>query len=443
MAVKVNNTQTIRKSKRWNEKDDAALSLLLKKKIREIGISIRECNTPYERARLKETRQHYRQMLAKVETGVYNGDIIFAEMQAAAALRGEQQGKMEFYSKVTNGRQYVNSYQDMDFDYEAAFRKTRYYGFALPFVMFILIAAFLCVFIMGTFLPANIKDTAQEYQFNINAMFVYKLSEDFDIEIANDGKWPSGTYSGQAPKQGEIYEDLQGNVPETVKLYKDLNMTSIDISAFDIIKAWFRTPMLAKTRLDFLEDNKHFQGASYYYLCFLSGNKMDDLKIQKDAEGSYDFSVILRHIGTYGTILFMIISFLLGIIVLISTIIRMFTYTTRKLHVLHWLLLIFSLLAFISPALASIEGTELTAAFTNYFMNLTNVEQFAASGDVTAGIGILFLIPAACSLLLLVCPKIFRNRLKRRVTSVPRGNKQRLAQDDPYLMDEEVLKNLV
>ncbi len=70
MAVKINNTENIRKSKRWNERDDAALSLLLKKKIREMDVSMRESSTPYERSRLKETKQHYKEMLKKVETGV-------------------------------------------------------------------------------------------------------------------------------------------------------------------------------------------------------------------------------------------------------------------------------------------------------------------------------------------------------------------------------------
>jgi hypothetical protein len=445
MAVKVNNTENIRKSKRWNEKDDAALTLLLKKKLREMDVSIRESNTPYERSRLKETKQQYKQMLRKVETGVYNGDIIFAEMQAAAALRGEQQGKMEYYGQSQNGRAYVNSYQDMDFDYEAAFRKTRYYGAALPFIMLIFVSLLLCIFVMGAFLPAKLKETADSYSLNLNAMFVYKLSDSFDIEITNDGTWPSGSYAANAaiPVEGVPFADLQGNVPAMVKLYKDMKMTTIDISAFDIIKAWFRTPMLEKVRLDFLEDRAAFKGSSYYYLCFLSGSKTDDLKIIKDAEGNYDFSVILRHIGTYGTILFMVISFLLGVIVFISTLIRLFTYTTRKLHVLHWLLLIFSALAFISPALASIEGTEIVASVQNYFLSLTSINTFLSTEGTTAGIGLLYLIPTACSLLLLILPKIFRNRLKRRVTSVPRGNKMRLAQNDPYLMNEEVLKHLV
>ncbi|HOO22686.1 MAG TPA: hypothetical protein PKY53_03295 [Clostridia bacterium] len=441
MAVKVVNTENIRKSKRWNERDDAALVLLLKKKIREMDISIRESDTPYERSRLKETKRHYKEMLRKVETGVYNGDIIFAELQAAAALRGEQQGKMEFFSKAGNGRKYVNSYMDMDFDYESAFRRTRYFGFALPFFMLLFAAIFIFVFVAG-FLPASVKETAVEYGFNPHAMFTYKLSDTFDIEVPNDGNWPTGTWENEAPERKE-YKDLHGQTPDTVKLYGDLGMTSIDVTAFDIIKAWFRTPMLEKTRLDFIEDVSYFQGSSYYYLCFLSGDKMDDLVIKKDADGNFDFSVIIRHIGTYGTIMFILVAFILGVINLISIIIRMFTYTTRKCHVLDILCFVFSLLLFLCPALASIEGTEIGAAFSNYFMSLTDIDGFLASPDTTVGIGILTLIPAACSLLNIILPKIFRNKLKKRVTFVPRGNKRRPAENDPYLANEDVLKHLV
>lgn len=443
MAVKVNNTENIRKSKRWNERDDAALSLLLKKKIREMDISLRESETPYERSRLKETKMHYKEMLKKVESGTYNGDIIFSEMQAAAALRGEQSEKMKAYRNSKNGRAYVNSYMDMDFDYESAFRKTRYYGFALPFFMFILVAAFLCVFIMGAFMPATLKTTASEYGLNINAIFTYKLSTDFDIEINNTGKWPSGTYAGAVPVADKLYEDIQGNAPDKVKLFRDLKMTSIDISAFDIIRAWFKTPMLEKTRIDFLENNSNFEGTSFYYLCFLSDGKSDDLVIKKDVNGNYDFSIIIRHIGIYGTIMFMIIAFLLGVVNLISILFRLFTYTTRKSHGLDVLCLIFSILAFISPALASIEGTEIVPAFTNYFLSITNAAGFLASADATVGIGILNLVPMGCCLLLLILPKLFRNRLKKRVTSIPRGNSYRPAENDPYLMNEEVLKRLV
>lgn len=443
MAVKVNNIENIRKSKRWNERDDASLSLLLRKKIRELDISIRESNTPYERSRLKETKQNYKIMLDKVMNGTYNGDIIFSEMQAAAALRGQENRRLEKYSDPRNGRAYVNSYMEMDFDYENAFRRTRYYGFTVPFIMFILIALFLCVFVMGAFLTSDIKAVATENDFNINAIFTYKLGPDtLDLEITNDGNWPSGTYSGTVPTQGVEYKDASNVAPEKVLLYADMGMTSIDISAFDIIKAWFKTPMLAETRLDFIENLDEFQGTSYYYLIFLSGTKADDLVIRK-VDGAYDFSVIIQYLGVYGTIMCLIIAFLLGVIDLITILFRIFFYTSRKIHLLDFLCFIFCILTFICPALASVEGTALGTSFYNYFLSLTNSATFLATAGASVGVGLLILVPIGCSLLLMLIPIIFRNKLKKRVSSVPRGNKLRPAISDPYVMKDDVMNHLV
>ena len=53
MAVKVQNTKNIRKAKRWNEKDDAALLELLRKKTKEVNLAIKEAQSPFMRARLK------------------------------------------------------------------------------------------------------------------------------------------------------------------------------------------------------------------------------------------------------------------------------------------------------------------------------------------------------------------------------------------------------
>jgi len=64
MAVKVHNTESLRKSKRWNEKDDAALCLLVKRKIRDVDVALRESESPYERSRLKSTKSHYRQTVS-------------------------------------------------------------------------------------------------------------------------------------------------------------------------------------------------------------------------------------------------------------------------------------------------------------------------------------------------------------------------------------------
>lgn len=443
MAVRINNTENIRRAKRWNEADDAALCVLLKKKIKDTEVSIRESDTPYERAKLKAHRNHYKVMLRKVEDGGYNGDIIFSELKAATALRGEQSARSAVYGTVAGAKKYNNSYSDMDFDYETAFRKKRYYGVGLPLILLLLSIIFVGIFVMGAFLPTNVMASLPENDVALDALFVYRIgSGTLDIAITNDGTWPSGTFSGEAPIQGVPYEDSYGNIPDTVRLNADVGMLTVNISPFDIVKAWFHTPMLEKTRIDFLEDSIYFQGTSYYYLCFLSGTKADSLVIKKDEDGNFDNSVIIRYIGTYGAIYFLLISFLLGIFSLLVNIVRLFTYTSRKLHIASLLSFIFSLLCMIAPAFAMIEGTDITGAFKNYFMSLTDYAGFSGSVDTTVGVGILFFIPAAISLLMMFLPLIMRNTLKKRPTYVPKGNKARNAYNDPYVITEETLRNI-
>lgn len=463
MAVKVNNKANIRKAQRWDEKDDAALCVLLKRKLKDVAVALRESDSPYERSRLKEQRRHYKTMLRKVESGSYNGDIIFGELQAASALRTEQAMQRAEYSTMAGGRKYNSSYRNMDFDYESAFRKKRFYGPVLPILLLILSIAFVGIFIMGAFLPASIKDVAEDSGVPLDSLFMFKLGEDtLDISIKNDGNWPGGIYptstkvynsreeleDAKKPAtialiKGEAYTDAAGNTPDTLLLYGDLGITAVYISPFDVVKAWFRTPMLEKTRIDFLEDSKYFQGSSFYYLCFLEGDKGDALIIQKDADGNFDNSVIIRHIGTYGTIMFLIIAFLLGVLNIIINLIRLFTYTSRRIHVITLLSLIFSALCMISPALATIEGTDIGAAFSAYFSSLSGTKAFMDNSSATAGIGLLFFVPAAINLVMLILPKLFRNRLKKRPTYVPKGNKNRSAYNDPLYADEEKLRQLV
>lgn len=446
MAVKVNNIENVRKAKRWSEADDAALCILLKKKIKDTGVAIRESETPYERAKLKARRNQYKSMLIKVEEGGYNGDIIFSELKAATALRGEQAARMNEYSTVAGAKKYINSYTDVDFDYESAFRKKRYYGVFLPIVLLLLSIIYVGIFIMGAFLPylpESISETAADVGIPLDSLFVYRIGEGtLDIAITNDGKWPTGTFKGNAPTQGQPYEDAYGNIPNTVKLNGDLGMITINISPFDIVKAWFHTPMLAKTRIDFLEDLPFFQGTTYYYLCFLAGSKAEALEIKKDEDGNYDNSVIIRYLGTYGTILFLIATFVLGVVNIIINICRLFSYTSRKIHIVSTICFILSALCMISPALAMIEGTDIGGALSSYFMNLTNSSGFTTSTETTVGVGILFFVPVAITLLMMILPLVFRNRLKKRPTYVPKGNRPRNAYDDPYIINEETLRNI-
>lgn len=441
MAVKVNNVENSRKSRMWSERDDAQLAILLKRKIKDTQVAIRESETPYERSRLKAQRSRYKEMLHKVESGAYNGDIIFNELRASAALRQEAQFASGLHSSMAGGKAYTNAYGNMDFDYEAAFRKKRYYGVFLPILMTLLTLVMIASVIIGAFSPALIDNkTTNEItegtgdMLNINAMFVYRLGEyegeTFDIGVRADdnGKWwwPEANYSFATPEQGKPYVDAGGGVHdgegEVVYLYADLNCTEVYIDAIDVIKAWFKTKMLEKTRIDILEDLEIFQGTSYYYTLFLSGTKADELVIRKNENGNYDFGIIYNHLGVYGTIIYLLVTLLLMVIMLIQNIVRIFTYTSRRLHVTTILCMITSALTLISPALATCEGTDLGTAFTNYFMRLTDASGYAASKVTSVGVSLMAIIPVALCLVLLILPLLFKNRHKSMPAHIPKGN---------------------
>ncbi len=458
MAVKVRNVANARKSQLWNEQDDVALAELLRRKIKEMTVALRECETPYERSRLKKNKDHYKAMLKKVETGSYNGDIIFNELKAAAALSQEQTLSTRAYASVSGGKIYNNSYNNMDFDYESAFRKKRYYGFALPLIMTILSALLALCFIVGFFFPKDINQTITDtigIDFGTFVMYrIGPLSEEEDENgfpadythfiIPNDGNWPRGIYDADISETGweiedgvpfEFYPEDSDDpqVPETVDLYRDVGCTMLYIDTADIVKAWFKTKMLAKTRIDFIENLPFFQGDSVYYQVFLSGTKADDLKIQKNENGEYDFGVIYNHIGVYGTIMFTIVAFLMTIVLFVMNLIRLFTYTSRRIHGTTLFTLLMSALAMICPALASCEGTALGTALKLYFTGLSGADAFAVvefAEDVaeqgpiqTVGLSLTYLLPAVLCVLLLILPFLFRNRFKKLPTHLPKGNK--------------------
>ena len=189
---------------------------------------------------------------------------------------------------------------------------------------------------------------------------------------------------------------------------------------------WFKTPMLEKTRLDFIEDLAIFQGPSYFYKLFLEGTKQDELVIKKNDEGGYDFGTIYNHIGVYGTILFFLVLVVLMVFLLIQNLVRIFTYTSRRLNVVTLLVFLFSLFLVAAPAFATCEGTDIATAFTNYFQYLTKPNTFLSSNVTTVGITILFLVPTAVSLVLLILPKLFRNSHKSLPKRIPKGNKVRV-----------------
>lgn len=439
MAVKSNNVRNARKSRSWTEQDDAALGVLLKRKIRDTTIALRECESPYERSRLKQQKERYRSMLRKVENGSYNGDIIYHELRAAAALSQEAAVAGSVGSTIRGGKKYSNAYGNVDFDYEAAFRKKRYYGAFLPILMTVLSLIMIVAFIAGPLIPSVVPMNTESLDnvINLNALFVYKLGEidgqTIDVGVtANDNDewiWPEANYGEIKPEQGSPYTDAKGNVHdgegEVVYLYKDLGCTEVYIDAVDVVKAWFRTKMLEKTRLDFIEDLEIFQGRSIYYEMFLAGEKAEALIIQPMEDGSYDFAVIFNHIGVYGTIIFLLLTFILMIVIFIQNIIRIFTYTSRRIHVTTILCFISSLLTAICPALAICEGTDIGGAIASYLMKFTNAAGFAES-TALVGMSLVILIPVVISFVLMILPFFFKNRIKNLPSRIPKGNKVRV-----------------
>ena len=55
----------------WTERDEAVLVELLKRKIKELKYDMRECDSPYAKAKLRSKREEYKRLLDKVERSDY------------------------------------------------------------------------------------------------------------------------------------------------------------------------------------------------------------------------------------------------------------------------------------------------------------------------------------------------------------------------------------
>ncbi len=457
MAVRANNVNNARKARMWSEQDDANLVILLRRKIKDTTVAIRESETPYERSRLKAQKARYKDMLRKVETGNYNGDIIFNELRAAAALRQESEFAAGLHTSMAGGKAYTNAYGNVDFDYEAAFRKKRYYGASLPIILTVLSLLLIASVLLGILSPLVINRTVADKissttngMININAMFVYKIDAvvpgensltingitlqqgDIKIQADENGKWwwPEADYPSEyVIEQGMPYSvvDADGNkvesTAESVYLKADLGVSMIYIDAADVIKAWFHTKMLEKTRIDVLEDLPVFEGSSAFYSLFLADGKASQLVIKKE-NGQYNRETIINHIGVYGTIMFNILAIIFMVIIFIQNVVRIFTYTSRRLHFTTFMCLLLTALGWICPAFATCEGTELGAAFKNYFLNLTNANGFLSEQTASVGVTIMGLLPVALCFVMLILPKFFRNRHKDLPYRIPKGNRK-------------------
>jgi len=413
----------------WTEKDEALLIDLLNRKINEIKFDIREAESPYIKARLRAKRKEYKAILAKVITGDYNSNVIAAELASAKLALASERNK-----QVKSLGKYADRYSEVDFDFKTFFGKTRYYGAGLPFFMVLILAFMACFMLISFILPAatinSIEDSiSSDIKLSVTSIAYIRLGPgEQDFRVPNDGNWPKGTY--QTPNDylpnGVEYKAPDGTVPEYVFLYSDLKMVSIDITAVDMLKAVFRMPMFSRNRVDFIENLDQMQGRSWYYIRFMNAeNRLNSMEIVKDASGKYDWTAIVRYIATNGAVVCLWVTVILCLAELILCVFRMFTYTSRRLHVIPILILLFGLLTMIMPAFAEVEalnGDGILSALTGYFTPY--FDEFLAESSLQIIINLLYLIVlVAVPILLILLPLVMHNRQPKPITFVPKGNR--------------------
>ena len=426
----------------WTERDEAVLVELLKRKIKELKYDMRECDSPYAKAKLRSKREEYKRLLDKVERSDYDPNILAAELKTHSQYNAVERSKKE--KKL--GR-YADAYSDVNFDFESYFNKTRYFGAAAPILSIVLILVFLVVALLPMFPISNADlNTFDSYlsfgdmRMSLSSVAYIKLGEnEQDFQVANNGKWPKGTwmYEEEMLEEDELYMDANYETPDMVWLYKDLGMTSIDITTLDLVKALFRTPMFSEQRLDAVEDMEFMeqgdQASGWYYIRFMR-NRADDLVIEKGEDGKYDSVKIIKHIATYGTIIFFIATIVLCVVEILLNIGRLFSYTSRRIHVVPLLILVFALLTMICPAfleITTIEDGALGDAFKNYFT--VSWDDVINLPTVTVAFNMFFAVLLVLPLITTLVPLFFKNREAKTIAYVPKGNKKHTynGQDKP------------
>ena len=426
----------------WTERDEAVLVELLKRKIKELKYDMKECDSPYAKAKLRSKREEYKKLLDKVERSDYDPNILAAELKTHSQYNAVERSKKE--KKL--GR-YADAYSDVNFDFESYFNKTRYFGAAAPIISIVLILVFLVVALLPMF-PISTADleTFDSYlafgdmRMSLSSVAYIKLGEnEMDFQVANNGKWPKGTWAHEEERlaEGEVYLDSNYDTPAMVWLYKDLGMTSIDITTLDLVKALFRTPMFSEQRLDSVEDMEFMeqgdQASGWYYIRFML-NRADDIKIEKGEDGNYDSVKIIKHVATYGTIIFFIATILLCVVEILMNIGRLFSYTSRRIHVIPLLILIFALLTMLCPAfleITTLEDGALGDAFKSYFTMSWSDALYEPT--ITLVFNMFFAVLLVLPLVTVLIPLFFKNREAKTVAYVPKGNRKHTyaGQDKP------------
>lgn len=409
----------------WTERDEAILVELLKRKIKEMRYEIRKLDSPYAKAKLRHTRAEYQTLLDKVQRGDYDPDILAAELKSYHMYSAEIKAKREKQLS-----KYADAYSDVDFDFEAYFSKSRYFGAALPIIMIVLILVFAALLISSVYLtptqlePIEAKMSAQS-KLSLTSIGYFKLESGAnDFLVPNNGEWPKGTFIHEEQKftYGDVYVDDDAYAPDKVLLHDQLHMQSVDITVVDVIKALFRTQLFSKNRVDIIENLDAMQGPSWYYMRYIR-DRADDIEIVKGEDGKYNNVAIVKRIATYGTIYSLVIMILACAVELFINVGRLFSFTSRRLHFWPILILICGILTLIFPAfleIKSVNSADIKAAFSNYFT--VNWSDFLY-GESTITFNLLFAIFLVFPFLLTIMPFFFKNRPAKTVAYVPKGNR--------------------
>lgn len=396
----------------WADRDEALLIYALEDKIHALDRQIEECESPNAKNRLKDRKKTYRNMIDKVYAGNYGSTRLYKELK-----------KVGIKPPKGNGKE--SSYDQMDFRFDEYFLKTRYYGISLPLINVVLIVIVAVVLMLGMILPSyTIEDiSASTGGLNIVSLYSFKLGpESLDYVVVNDGEFPQGSYAEGYEKLYEPYVPVgSSTAPGTVRLYDDLGMLTMDVSLADIIKGVAQIKPLSAYDLTFIKDNEAINGADAFYARFIF-EKNEYLEIKKNADGEYDKENVLYSLAVYLT-LYSYIGILICLACgLVSSVTSLFTYTGRRLHFYAVMLIIFSAIAMIMPAFLAIPyGLESDYCLSNYFS--MTLDAFLSNEYAVVSVNIPVILTLAVGVILLLLPKIFRNRAQKLPGFVPAGNR--------------------
>lgn len=405
----------------WRAEDEITLRYAIDGQLQHLDEQILKANSPAKKSKLRDRKKELKAMRKKVDNGIYGSTSLYAQLnRMGIKVDAEKAGKGS-----------VSRYDTMDFKFDEYFRKTRYYGGILPFLLILFIALMFLVLSLGSILPATVDSALNpapaegeevSFSMHIDSLYMFKLSNTNDFLIKNDGKWPAGLWAeGKQLEEGVLYTDASGNAPATVRVYAELGMTAIKISVWDVANAFFRTA-LSSYRIDPIEDLAVFDGADWFYAKYIM-NKDDLLTFGKQADGTYNYNNLIYIIAVYGTIAAVVGLFVTAICGIVSSIVSMFTYTGRRLHFYAVFMIIFLAAALILPAFLGISaGTEPADCLNTYF--LFNDSTFLSSEtNASITVNLPLIIAFLPAVFVLILPKLFKNRASKLPTYVPKGNR--------------------